>query len=74
MIHRIVYQSNEAVVVACGLWWVISREEVRAADWLTLQRGKQTCPECLDYLDAFPPAAISLLSRRDPDDRPQPLP
>jgi len=53
-VHRIAYQSDEVVVTACGLTHRLSRQAVDASPWLTIWRGKQTCPDCPDELAELP--------------------
>lgn len=63
--HRIVYQSDEVVVTACGLVLYANRDEARALEHsgdLTLRRGEQTCPACGDFdwpLDVIRPFLLS---------------
>jgi hypothetical protein len=62
LIHRIVYQSDDCIATACGVVWRATRQEVREREDLTLQRGKQTCPECPDYLAELPDVVRMLLN------------
>lgn len=48
-VHRIVYQTDDVVVSACGGAFFLTREQVRAYPYLTLWRGKQSCPQCGEF-------------------------
>ena len=64
MIHRIVYQDDECVIVACGLHFWLTRTQARECPYITLWRGSQTCPDCPDEIEEIPEAMRFRLTRR----------
>ena len=65
MLHRIVYQEDDVVVVACGLPFYFTRQMVRDGFdgvTFTLDRGRADCPDCGDY--TWPQDMVSRVIRQ----------